>query len=64
MIKNNGNIDLRDVKGQISKFNDDILSLIKDEVKRYGLEVNSFSIKSVDTDIQEINKILIDNLYK
>lgn len=64
MVKNDGNIDLRDIKGQISKFTDEIKSLINNEISIYGLKVNSFTLFNVETNMQEINKILIDNLYK
>ena len=64
MVKNDGNIDLRDIKGQISKFTDEIKSLINNEISKYGLKVNSFTLFNVETNMQEINKILIDNLYK
>ena len=64
MLKADGNIDLRDIKGQLSKFNEDISNLINNEVSKYGLKVNTFILSNVETNIQEINKILIDNLYK
>ena len=64
MIKQDGNIDLRDAKGQISKFMDEIKSVIDNEVSKYGLKVNAFTLSNVETNVQEINKILIDNLYK
>ena len=64
MIKQDGNIDLRDVKGQISKFTDEIKSVIDNEISKYGLKVNAFTLSNVETNVQEINKILIDNLYK
>ena len=63
-IKQDGSIDLRDVKGQINKFTEDIKNLIDNEVSKYGLKVNVFNLFTVDTNMQEINKILIDNLYK
>lgn len=63
-IKQDGNIDLRDVKGQINKFTEDIKNLIDNEVAKYGLKVNVFNLFTVDTNMQEIYKILIDNLYK
>lgn len=64
MLKADGNIDLRDVKAQLSKFNDNISNLINDEVGKYGLKVNIFNLANVETNMQEINKVLIDNLYK
>lgn len=64
MLKADGNIDLRDVKAQLSKFNDNISNLINDEVGKYGLKVNIFNLANVETNVQEINKVLIDNLYK
>ena len=64
MLKADGNIDLKDVKAQLSKFNDNISNLINDEVGKYGLKVNIFNLANVETNVQEINKVLIDNLYK
>ena len=64
MLKNDGNIDVRDVKGQLSKFSDEIIKLINDEVAKYGLNVQLLRFFNVETNIQEIYIILIDNLYK
>ena len=64
MLKDDGNIDLRDVKVQINKFNKDISDLINIEIEKYGLKVNTFTLANVEMSIEEINKILIDNLYK
>ena len=64
MLKEDGNLDLRDVKAQISKFTDNITNLINNEVAKYGLKVNMFKLFNAETNMAEINKILIDNLYR
>lgn len=63
-LANDGNLDLRDVRGQLNKFSENIKNLINEEVKSYGMEVNSFNLSNSSTDITEINNILIKNLYK
>lgn len=64
MLEKDGNLDLRDPKAQFSAFTHQIRDLILDEVKKYGLKVNTFSVNSVNIDMQEVNRILIENLYK
>lgn len=64
MLHLDGDIDLRNPKGQISKFIDTIKSLIQNDVEKYGLKVNNFNVSGVNIDVNEINKILINNLYK
>ena len=64
MLKADGNIDLRDTKGQLSKFTESISNLINNEIEKYGLKVNTFILSNVETNIEEINKVLINNLYK
>ena len=63
-IKKDGNIDLRDIKSQISKFTNNIKDLIDNELLKYGLRVKIFTLYDAEVNTQEINKILIDNLYK
>ena len=64
MLKNDGNIDLRDPEAQINKFEDSIKNDINKEVEKYGLLVEKFKLSNLDTNTEEINKILIKNLYK
>ena len=64
MLHLDGDIDLRNPKDQISKFIDTIKSLIQNDVEKYGLKVNNFNVSGVNIDVNEINKILINNLYK
>ena len=64
MLKNDGNIDLRDPEAQVNKFEDSIKNDINKEVEKYGLLVEKFKLSNLDTNTEEINKILIKNLYK
>lgn len=64
MLEKDGYLDLRDPKKQISNFALAIKELILGEVKKYGLKVNVFNVNSVNVDVEEVNKILINNLYK
>ena len=64
MLKNDGNIDLRDPEVQVNKFEESIKNDINKEVEKYGLLVEKFKLSNLDTNTEEINKILIKNLYK
>ena len=64
MVKNDGNIDLRDPKTQVNKYEDSIKNDINKEVEKYGLLVEKFKLSNLDTNTEEINTILIKNLYK
>lgn len=64
MLKEDGNLDLRDATGQIGKFTNNISNLINEAVKQYGLKVNNFILKNTETIVNEINSVLIKNLYK
>lgn len=63
MLKEDGNVDLRNPKEQISKFIEDIKLLIQNDVEKYGLKVNVFNVANVNINVNEINTILINNLY-
>ncbi len=64
MLKQDGDLDLRDPKAQVNKFVDEIKKLIEDNVKEYGFKVNSFGVSGVSLDVNEVNKILVNHLYK
>ena len=63
MLENDGYLDLRDPKAQITKFADKIKQLIANELSSYGLIINTFSVNNVNVDVNEVNRILINNLY-
>ena len=63
MLKEDGDIDLRNPKDQINNFLDVISDLINNEVSKYGLKVDMFELSDVETSMEEINEILIKNLY-
>ena len=64
MLKEDGNLDLRDIFAQINKFSDKITELLNELLAQYGLKVNTFRLYNAETNIYDVNKILIDNLYK
>ena len=64
MLKEDGNLDLRDIFRQINKFSDKTIELLNELVVKYGLKVNTFRLFNAETNVYDVNKILIDNLYK
>ena len=63
-LSNDGGLDLRDATGQINKYTEEIKNQINEYIKEYGLSVESFVLDNMLTDINEINKVLINYLYK
>lgn len=63
-ISNDGNLNLKDTKGQIESFNAKIVENINTYVSEYGIKLESINLDSVNTDMYEINKVLIDYIYR
>lgn len=63
-IEKDGNLDLKDAKGQIESFNNDIVEQINLYINEFGMKTDTFTIDSIITDVYEINRVLIDYIYK
>ena len=63
-IVRDGNLDLSAYVEQINGYTSDMEQLINDEANKYGLKIKNFATSGVTINMEEVNKILIKNLYK
>ena len=63
-LKNEGGYDLKNGLNQVKSYDKDIENKIDEEISKYAFKLTNFGLTNVQTNIEEINKILIDNLYK
>ena len=63
-ISSNGNLDLKDTKSQIDSFNEKIIEKINAYASEFGIKLEVINLDNINIDVNEINKVLIDYLYK
>lgn len=59
-----GELDLSNYKNQIVSYDDDVQEVINKEIEKYGLKIKTLKNDSVVINTEEMNKVLIKNLYK
>ena len=64
MLNDENNLDLRNPKTQIEKFSGNILEIINECIKKYGIEAIKLTLTNLTINIEDLNKVLIENLYK
>lgn len=62
-LANDGNLNLLNINRQIEGFNQTIIDLINNYVSEYGMVIEILQIDNISTDVNEINKVLIDYIY-